>query len=142
MNAHWGVLHDEVPIPFHDPVPVPRFLQHGSTILGFLIVAAWCALWYRRTPPAAETSLPQLSSFRKLAVVTTMATVAVVAGYPLAIASLADHPPPINAEYFIVTVFEAMTLIFCVQLLIYCVVRRIDARVRRVPRTPANESGG
>src|SRR5260370_364479 len=49
MNAHWSVLHYEVPVPFHTPVLLPKILQHASTILGLLVVAAWCVLWYRRT---------------------------------------------------------------------------------------------
>lgn len=139
MNAHWSVLHYSVPVPFHAPVLLPKILQHASTILGLLVVAAWCVLWYRRTTPVPETSLPQLSSFRKFVAVITMAGIAAVVGYPLAILKLADHAPPIRPLYFIVTVFEAMTLIFCVQVLIYGVARISSARFRRIPAAQADE---
>jgi hypothetical protein len=86
-----------------------------------------------------ETSLPQLSSLRKLVVVITMAAIATVVGYPLAIVKLADQPLPIRPLYLIVTVFEAMTLIFCVQVLIYGVTRVSSARFRRIPAAQADE---
>ncbi len=138
INAHLSVLRYTVPVPFHTPVLLPKILQHASTILGIVVVAAWCALWYRRTTPVPKTSL-QLSSFRKFAVMITMAGIAAVAGYPLAILKLADHPLPIRPLYFMVTVFEAMTLIFCVQVLIYGVARISSARLRRIPATRADE---
>lgn len=139
MNAHWSVLQHAVPVPFHTPVLLPKILQHTSTILGLLVVAAWCALWYRRTTPVPETSLRQLSSFRKFAMVITMAGIAAVAGYPLAVVKLADHATPIRPLYLIVTVFEAMTLIFCVQVLIYSLARISSARFRRIPAAQADE---
>jgi len=141
MGAHLGLLHYMVPVPFHDRVALPKVLQHVSTILGVLIVVAWCASWYRRTTPVPQTSLRQLSSFRKLVVVITMAAIAVIAGYPLAIVKLADHKPPINPEFFVVTVFEAMTLLFCVQVLIYSMARVSAARFRRLPVAPGDEPG-
>jgi hypothetical protein len=141
MNAHWGVLHYTVPVPFHDPVSLPKILQHLSTIVGFLVVAAWCAFWYGRTTPVPEASLKQLGPFRKIAVVLTMAAIAVVTGYPLAIVRLADHPPPIKPLVFIVTVFEAMTLLFCVQVLIYSVARVSSARFRRASIAVVNGPG-
>ena len=75
----------------------------------------------------------QLSSSRKVTVVFILVVVAVLAGYPLAIYRLADHPLPLNPLLFIVTVFEATTLIFCVQVLIYGLARSYTARSRRIP---------
>jgi hypothetical protein len=141
MNSHWGVLQYMVPLPFHDPVALPKVLQHVSTIIGFVVVVAWCVLWYRRTTPVPETSLPQLASLRKLVVVATMAVIAVVVGYPLAIEKLSDHSPPISTQYFIVTAFESITLIYCLQVLIYSAARVLSARLRRVPIAQADEPG-
>lgn len=37
------------------PLPVYRWLQHGSSILGLVILAVWALVWLRRTP--ARTSI-------------------------------------------------------------------------------------
>jgi hypothetical protein len=133
ITTHWPLLRSMVPVPLHAPVSVMKLLQHASTVLGMLVVAAWCVAWYRRTTPVSAASLRQLSSFRKVTVVFTMAVVAVFAGYPLAIIRLADHPLPLNSLFFIVTVFEAMTLLFFVQVLIYSLARSYVTRSRRIP---------
>ena len=88
-----------------------------------------------------RASLHQLSPFRKVMVVFIMAVVAVLAGYPLAIVRLADHPLPLNPLFFIVTVFEATTLVFCVQVLIYGLARSYAARPRRIPVVRLEGSG-
>ncbi|HEY4960096.1 MAG TPA: DUF4184 family protein [Terriglobales bacterium] len=133
ITARWAVFTEKVPVPFHSPMAVAKILQHGSTVVGLLVLAAWCVAWYRRTPPMPRADVRQLSSSRKVTVVFILVVVAVLAGYPLAIYRLADHPLPLNPLLFIVTVFEATTLIFCVQVLIYGLARSYTARSRRIP---------
>jgi len=133
ITAHLEFLRNTVPVPFHAPMLMSKILQHSSTVLGFLAVAAWCAAWYRGTTPVPRTSLLQFSAFRKVTIVSTMALIASFAGYPLANFRLEDHPLPINPLVFIVTVFEAVTLVFCVEVLLYGLVRTFTARLRRLP---------
>lgn len=130
ITAHWALFSYKVPVPFHSPVTTTKILQHISTMLGILILAVWCVAWYRRTAPVPRASLRQMSSIRKVMIVLSMAVVAVLAGYPLAIVRLTDHPPPLNRLFFAVTVFEAMTLVFCLQVLIYGVARTIGTHSR------------
>ena len=129
-NRALGAVQLQGSVPFHSPVTTTKILQHISTMLGILILAAWCVAWYRRTAPVPRASLRQLSSIRKVMIVLSMAVVAVLAGYPLAIVRLTDHPPPLNRLFFTVTVFEAMTLVFCLQVLIYGVARTIGTHSR------------
>ncbi len=130
---HWSLLWYTVPVPFHTPVPLLKLLQYVSTLLGLLILGTWFLSWYRKAIPVPRASLPELSPFRKLATVLIMALVAVLAGYPLAIFQLSDRILPIRPIFFAVTVFEAITLVFSVQLLAYSLARIYATRSRRVP---------
>jgi hypothetical protein len=103
-------------------------LQHASTVLGSLALIAWVGAWYRRTKPVPEAAIEQMSSLRKFAVALTMAVIAVLAGYPLAIFRMADHKPLINPLFLIATMLEAMTLVICFQLLIYGLTRTLGIR--------------
>lgn len=131
MGEHWMLLRRPVPVPFYSPMMLMKVLQHASTLFGILVLAAWFSRWYRRTAPVAESALTQFSAFRKSAVVLTMAVIATLAGYPLAILGLANHRYVVTPLFFIATLFEAMTLVFCVQLLIYGMARVIGAGDRR-----------
>jgi len=142
MTAHLPLLRHAVPVPFHAPVFVTKILQQGSTISGLLVLAAWFASWYRRTIPVPETSLRLLPAFRKVAIVFTMTVIAAITGYPLAVARLADHPLPINQTFFVATVFEAMTLVFFVEILIYSLARTLGGRSRRVPAAQLDGRSG
>ena len=139
MVEHWRALGLKVAIPFHYPVPLYKLLQYGSTVLGLLALAAWFVAWYRRATPVSNESLRELSPFRKVTIVFTMAAVAVLTGYPLAIFRLADHERPINPLFFKVTVFEAITLVFCAQVLIYSLARTFGSRSRRTPAIRMDE---
>jgi len=142
MVAHWSLLRHKVPVPFHAPVAMLKVLQHVSTVLGLLVLGAWFLTWYRQTTPVPRASLRELSSFRKVAIVFTMAVVAIFAGYPLAIFRLSDHPLPIKPLFFVVTVFVAITLVFCAQVLVYALVRTYAARSRRLPVVRMDEQRG
>ena len=139
IGERWSFLHQTVQLPFHHHPMVYKILQHGSTVFGILILATWIAAWYRRTSPVPRASLRQLSTFRKLTIVSSMAVIASLAGYPLAIHRLADHEPPINHLFFVVTVFEAISLLFCTELLLYSLARISTARSRRLPAVQVDE---
>ena len=130
ITANWSLFSHNVPVPFHSPMATSKFLQHASTVLGVLVLAVWCVIWYRRTTPVPRANLQQMSSFRKATIVFTMTVVAAFAGYPLAVFRLADHPVPVNGLVLTVTVFEAVTLVLCIQLLIYGLARSYATRSR------------
>ncbi len=140
ITTHLGLLYQTVPVPFHSPMAVFKVLQHASTVFGLLALVAWFAMWYCKTKPARSAELRQLSSFRKFTVVFTMAVIAVVAGYPLAMLRLAGNELPVNRVFFIVTVFVAITLVFCTLLLLYGLGRTIRAPIRRVPATRLDDN--
>jgi hypothetical protein len=51
---HWPALRQSLPLPMLGPVPYYKLLQHGSTIAGLGIFAAWIVLWYRRSEPSSR----------------------------------------------------------------------------------------
>jgi uncharacterized protein DUF4184 len=140
LATYWGVLRVPVPLPLGHTIQFAHLLQHVSTIGGIAALMVWFAAWYRRTSPAA-TSKEEFSARLKITLVLTMAAVAGLLGYPIAVLRLAEHPPPIKPIYFVVTAFEAMTLVFCLELLIYGLALTMNARLRRLPATPADELG-
>jgi len=133
ITERWSIFHQIVPLPFHHQPMVYKILQHGSTIFGILALAAWFVAWYRRTVPQPNTDGPELSPSRKFAVVFIMAIAAMVIGYPVAVVRLTFHIGVINPLFRIVTIFEAMTLVFCIQVLIYGLARTLNRRIRRLP---------
>ncbi|MDX1530542.1 MAG: DUF4184 family protein [Rhodothermales bacterium] len=54
-QGSWGVevvpgLSERVTVPVLGRVYAFRIVQHGSTLLGFALLAAWTTRWYRRAP--------------------------------------------------------------------------------------------
>ena len=133
ITERWSFLHQIVPLPLHHQPMVYKILQHGSTVLGLVVLATWVAAWYRRTAPQPIAHGRELSPFRKFAIVSLMAIVAVVLGHPVAIFRLTFHHGVINPLFRIVTIFEAMTLVFCIQVLIYGLARSLSGRTPRMP---------
>lgn len=141
LAFHWPVLQREVFLPFGRSFLLAHLLQHVSTVGGFLVLCAWLVAWYRRTSPATRVYEEEFSPRLKLLAVLTMGSVALLMGYPLAVWRLASHVEPIKRNFFIVTVFEATTLVFCLQLLIFGLVLTVSSRFQRLPVPQANEPG-
>jgi hypothetical protein len=57
---HWPLLHQQVVItwPIHRSTFVCILLQHLSGLFGMAIIAIWCLVWLRRTPPAHAVEAP------------------------------------------------------------------------------------
>jgi Domain of unknown function (DUF4184) len=49
--AHWSLLRQSVAVPVLGTMPVVKVLQHGSTILGLVILSVWLFRWYRLCEP-------------------------------------------------------------------------------------------
>jgi len=141
MSDHWSLLHADVPVPFLHPMALLKILQHASTVLGFLVLCVWFAVWCFRTPPAPTSRKREFPPAVKAAVVLALGTIAVFAGYALAMFKLADHELPINPLFVIATIFEAMTLVFCIELVIYGLALTMNSRLRRLPVVQPEEPG-
>ena len=138
MTAYWRLLSRPMPVPFHQPMMLMKVLQQVSSLLGLLALAAWFAAWYLRTAPALETELREFSPFVKVAVVFTMVVIAILAGYAFAIFKMSDHELPFSRSFVIATIFEAITLVFCIELLLYGAAQTVSARSRRLPGVEVN----
>ena len=81
------------------------------------------------------------SSGQKLAMVLSIAGVSLLLGYPIALWKLADRLMPIRRDVFIVTVFEATTLVFCLQLLVYSASVKLATRQSGLTTGVLNQPG-
>jgi hypothetical protein len=124
---HWAWLHRPMAVPLHDPMPLYKLLQHGSSVLGLLGLMFWLAGWYRSTSPRADAAAQEMPGTRKLTIVLTMGAMALLCGYPVAVKRFASFDPPIEQKYFVITLFEAIALLVCLQMLFYGVVRTLAA---------------
>jgi len=132
LANHWTLLHTMIYVPLMHFTSSAHFLQHLSTIGGMAVLAVWLAAWYRRTPPTEQTRTEEFSAGLKAVVVLSMSTIALLAGYPLAMWRLAQHPAPIRPIVIVATVFVAATMVFCIQLVLYGLAITLNARTRRV----------
>jgi magnesium-transporting ATPase (P-type) len=132
LASHSSLLSTSVQVWFLSPMSLAKFLQHASTILGLLVLCLWFAAWYLRTPPVPSTELRGFSPFVKVAVVFTIMVIAILAGYSLAIFKMSGHEPPFSRSFVLATVFEAVTLVFCIELLLYGAAFTVSAGTRRL----------
>jgi len=130
LPSHWALLQTTLRLPVGRSTLLAHFLQYVSSLGGFLVLCLWFAKWYRRTPPVplSEQYPPRL----KFTLVGGLVLAALLAGYPLALIRLASHARPIPRHVFVTTVFEAVTLVFCIELLIYSISLSLAGRSRRV----------
>ncbi len=86
---HWALLGQPVPLPIVGDLPCYKILQHGSSILGVLILAAWLVNWYRTTEPLDIAEDAPLSPSRKVAILGSIAAIALLGGILRAAAPIA-----------------------------------------------------
>jgi hypothetical protein len=141
LALHWSLLQVQVSLPFGHPFLLAHLLQHLSTIGGFLVLCVWFLVWYRKTLPIESGDQQEFSPGLKLLTVLTMGAIALLLGYPIAVWRLASHVQPIKRNFFIVTVFEATTLVLCVQLLIFGIALTLNSRGRQLPRQQLQQPG-
>jgi hypothetical protein len=82
----WAFLRQPVLLPMVGRIPRYKLFQHGSTIVGLGILAAWLKHWYRTTEPVALPLGKSLSPNRKIAIVAALTTLACVGAVALAVA--------------------------------------------------------
>ena len=76
LAHHWRFLGEYVPLPIAARVPYYKLFQHGSSVIGLAILAAWLTRWYRATAPSGEPILHPLSTRQKIAIVSIGCSVA------------------------------------------------------------------
>ena len=73
---HWSFLRRKVQVPLAGPVPTYKLLQHGSTVVGLVILAIWVFLWYRGTQPAGDPPAHSYSASRRIVILVIVPLVA------------------------------------------------------------------
>jgi uncharacterized protein DUF4184 len=134
------VLKTHVTPPFWHSMTVAGLLQDVSTILGLLAICLWCAVWYRRTPPAPKTLATEFPPLTKLCVASFMGLIALFAGYALAWYTLSDHLGPVSRSTRVAIIFIAMTQVFCVEMLIYGATMTLRNRFHQIAAPRVEES--
>ncbi len=71
--------------------PNYKFAQHGSTVVGLLLLALWFHRWYRSTEPAHEVE-PRLSMRMRASIVCSILATAFVVGLVRAWMMAGPHP--------------------------------------------------
>jgi len=140
MTAHWRVLTEPVMVPFLHPIALIKILQHLSSVGGLLIVAAWLGAWYLGTAPAPESAAREFPALVKGGLVGLMLIVASISGYCYARFMLAGHEGPISPLSFVATVFEAITLVLCIELVVYGLTFRAFHRASSVLTPQLNKN--
>jgi Domain of unknown function (DUF4184) len=130
LALRWDALRMVVPLPLGHSIQFAHLLQHVSTVGGIAVLAAWFTAWYRRTVPAAKGD-DQFSPRLKITLLVGMASVAALLGYPVAVLRLARPVHPTKQLHLVVTAFEAMTLVFGLELLIFGLAMTLNTRLRR-----------
>jgi len=141
MTNHIALLSCKLPLPFLHPMAAWKILQHASTVLGFLVLCVWFAIWYYRTPPLPRSGRPEFPASVKVTVVFAFTTIAIFAGHWLAMFKLADRDLPVNPLFVVATIFEAITLVLCLELVIFGLAVVISARLRRLSMAQPEKHG-
>jgi uncharacterized protein DUF4184 len=137
LAMRWDVLRAIVPLPLGHTINFAHLLQHISTVGGMVVLAVWFVAWYRRTSPAPASG-DEFSPQLKIGLPLAMAVIAGLMAYPIAILRLAGHVQPIKPLHLMVTIFEATTLVFCLELFVYSLTLTMSARFRRASAAQAD----
>jgi len=78
---HWELLRRWVLVPVLGPVPYYKLFQHGSTVLGLVIVSVWLFRWYREREPRRVKVRPILSRASRYATLAAGIGVALGGGF-------------------------------------------------------------
>jgi hypothetical protein len=75
-HSHWSFFSQPHQVPLLGYVQNYKLLQHGSTLIGSLVLALWFLAWFRRTPPVAAQTIPA-NPYRGTILVAMLAVAAV-----------------------------------------------------------------
>jgi hypothetical protein len=83
---HWALLSQRLPLPVIGLTPVYKVLQHGSTVVGIAVLAAWLLVRYRTIEPSGRMLASVPSPRRKMAIIGAMTAIAFVGAVVRAVA--------------------------------------------------------
>ena len=98
--ARWGQQHVGWLSSAHGSLQGYQWAQYASGLLGMAALVAWCALWWRRTPPA-EHEHPRLSGATRLACAGAILTAGVVGALVGGVGPLLQHPVDLRDAAFL-----------------------------------------
>jgi hypothetical protein len=122
----WAVKHivwfrEQAVVVFHNPWPNYKLAQHGSTVLGLVLLAGWFLHWYR-TAPRHATPVFSLRPSAKFTSVCAMLAIATLIGYVRA-CTLAG-PPGLYGS-FVANAIVAFVSAATLELLLFSIALRI-----------------
>ncbi len=138
VTRSWPLFAKQVPVPLLHSMPLYKFLQHVSTLIGLFAIAIWFLLWMRATSPVVDGRNGGMRALRKLAILGSITGVAVAGA--LARALLVRHVPNTSGELvqFVVVFGIAGIAFFAGALLVYGIAWTSTARLRSGGRAVLN----
>jgi hypothetical protein len=115
---HWPFLSQTLRLPVAGSVQYYKVFQHGSTILGACILAAWFAHWYRTTAPSSRLD-KKLRSSQKLTIAISIFTIAFLGSTLRAIIAARFPTVPTGPGRFIGEVVVTFIALIWWQLVLY-----------------------
>lgn len=113
---HWALLSCKLNAPLVGRVPYFKLFQHGSTVLGMVLLALWFAGWYRKAMPQSESD-PQQENGR--AVSGAIAIVAVCLGIARAWWGVGAPTSLRSIAMFAAETVVTVTTVFWIEVVIY-----------------------
>ena len=83
---HWAFLSQRLLLPVIGLTPVYKVLQHGSTVVGIAVLAAWLIVRYRISEPSGVVLASVPSPQRKMAILGIVTAIAIVGAVARAVA--------------------------------------------------------
>lgn len=101
--------------------PNYKFAQHGSTVVGLLLLALWFREWYRSKEPVHEIE-PQLSARVRVAVISAIVAIAFAVGLVRAWTLAGPHPLKVA---FVATDVVNFVSVVTLELLVFSLAMRV-----------------
>jgi hypothetical protein len=125
---HVAALKAHLTIPILNGVPVYLVLQHGSTVLGMLLMAWWYIKWYKQTTPARVPSELMVTSRQKTMILCVMAALAAMVSIITAFSSTNIFQSTLQKLDFFRVGYIVLVSSFVVELILYGIGRQCWAR--------------
>lgn len=101
LYYHWAFLSHMVRLPIVGFVPYYKLFQHGSTIVGTVILLIWFARWYQAAEPCREYPRPFFSSRQKLSLIALISLVAILGAIASSVINVGSPTDPLAFRRFV-----------------------------------------
>jgi len=130
--AHWPLLRASLNLPVLGPTPYYKVFQHGSTIVGTGVVAAWLALCYRRSEPSTQVPGEPPSPRERFVIFATIVMVALGGTF---IRVIVEASFPVTFKKMIGEVIVTAIALVWWQLVVYGFIKRHAYQASRSSHT-------